>query len=495
MADKPLYDKFLENLNLFENDIYSSELDLTNIGGVSLLLGIDEAAKNLLRLKNPELTKDQADMIVSPKKILEQKRQQREAKRKQKEEEKALTKEQKQQLSAAEKEKKRKDREARRKKREENQKKRIEEYKKIFKEKIKKLKAEVKKVIEDLKKAAKQLWQGFKEVIKGLVNAVVQTASAIAGIIIIMSSPPWNVPQAISHGIVVVEQYLGLLQMFKNLLPWLKPFEMLPLVCEKKNLKIIASIFNPIIQGLRAFWTPIRALDGLIKNLLNSVSSYIKNNTQKIFREATRKLKKFGHLYRFWFIHPTMKGKITIPVVDFDIPNPFFPGVIRGESRYNPQNADEYPCYYFEEDDIGEIQSLLAQFVVGFEGNKSRNRVVAYRRKNTSTAKEFSDKLGFKFPKIGQETSFGDELDLDEIDELFDRLNNGTDLPPIDNITSPTNIAELENQDRFVYDVELPDGTIIQNITEEGIEFYQQNYILKYLNAATASYKQALDLI
>jgi hypothetical protein len=482
---KPLYDKFLDNLKLLGDDIYSSEFDITNVQGVSLILGVLEATKKLLRMKNPSLSEDQADLIVTPKAALEQKRQERERRRREKEERKALTDDEKKALSAAEKDRKKKEREERARKREERQKQRIDEYKKIFDDLVKDLEKQVIKIINDIKEAAKQLWQEFKNVIKSLINAIIQTASAIAAIVIIIAAPPWNLAQAVSHMIMVVEQYLGLLKLFKDLLPWFKPFELLPLVCEKKNLKIIASIFNPIIQGLRAFWIPIKLLNKLINDLIKKISDYLNRNKASIFRKATRKLKKLGHLYRLWFIHPEMKGEKEILGISFTFP--FFPGVIRGENRYEPQAEDEYPCWYFEEEDISEIQGLLDNFVVGFEGNKQLNRVVAYRKKKTPGAKELSS-LFEKGPKIGEEISI-DDINLDEIADIFDRLDKGIEMPSLENLDT------LPDEDRFIYDIELPDGTIIQNITEEGIEYYQQNYILKYLNAATASYQQALSLI
>jgi len=484
-TDKALYDKFLDNMRLFESDIYSTEFDITNIQGLSLLLGTIEAVKKLLRMKNPELTEDQADIIASPKAALEYKRQQREKKRREKEEQQALTKEERQALSAAEKDKKRKEREERRRIREERQKARIEEYKKQFKEKIKELKKQVKQIKQQIKEAAQNLWRGFKDTIKGLITAIVQTTNSIIAISIIIGAPPWNIPQAISLLILIVEQYLGLIKLFKDLLPWLKPFQLLPLVCDKKNLKIIAAIFNPIIQGLRAFWIPIKLLNNLITKTIQKVKDYLNKNKQKIFRKATRQLKKLGHLYRRWFIHPEMKGEISI--VGITIPKPFFPGIIRGENRYTPQSTDEYPCWYFQEEDIDEIQGLLDTFVVGFENDKQRNRVVAFRRKKTPDGKELSTLVG-KGPKIGDDFDFGD-FNFDELTDLFNRIDDGTELPSLNNLEA------IEDEDRFIYDIELPDGTLIQNITEEGIEFYQQNYLLKYLNAATASYQQALSLI
>ncbi len=470
---KPMYDKFLDNLGLLEQDIYNSEFDITNIKGASLILGILEATKKLLRMKNPKLTEDQADMIVTPKQALEQKRKEREERRRQKEEEKALTDDEKAARSQAEKDKRKQAREERRRKREELAKKRIDEYKKFYDDLVKQLKKEVKQIITNIKEAAINLWKGFKEMIKGIALAIVQVASAIAAIVIIIALPPWNIPLSISHMIKVVEQYLGLIALFKNILPWLKPFRMLPLVCDKKNLKIIAMIFNPIIQGIRAFWIPIRKLYELINKLISKVMDFINKNKNKIFRKATRQLKKLGHLYRNWFIHPGT-GELL-------------PGKIRGDQYYTPQDQNEYPCYFFEEENIDEIQGLLDTFVVGFEGDKNNNRVVAYRKKASFDGKELSD-LSPNMLKVGDSIDFS-EYNIAELADMFSKLDDGTKMPNLDNLET------IEDEDRFIYDIELPDGTIIKNISEEGIEYYRQNYILRYIDATARGYKQALELI
>jgi hypothetical protein len=79
--------------------------------------------------------------------------------------------------------------------------------------------------------------------------------------------------------------------------------------------------------------------------------------------------------------------------------------------------------------------------------------------------------------------------DFSDIDlrALADELEN-PDIPEI-------NTDDIEIEDRFIYDIELPDGTIVKNITEEGIDFYRENYILRYMNAFTQSIQAAAQTI
>jgi hypothetical protein len=138
-------------------------------------------------------------------------------------------------------------------------------------------------------------------------------------------------------------------------------------------------------------------------------------------------------------------------------------------------------CSSFDEDDVEEIQGLLDTFIVGFEGDQRRNRVVAYRKKITIDARELAALTG---------KTFDEDYDFSELD--LDDIANQLENVQMPEIVTDDDIPDADIEDRFVYDLELPDGTIIQNITEDGIEYYNQNYILKYVNAFTQSVQEAL---
>ena len=480
------YDKLMENIGKLEKDVYNMEFDVTNVKGLSLLLSVLEASKKLLRTKNPEVSEDQADKILSPKQVLEQKRQLREQRRKEKEEQQALTKEEKKAISDAEKKKKKDEREKRRQRRIAREQAVIDSYKKMYKEKVKALKKEVINILKSIKEALFALWRDFVDITKRLINCIIQTASAIPGVIIMIAAPPWNIPGAISYTITVIELYLSVIKAIKDILPWFRPLNYLPLVTDKKNLKIIAIIFNPIIVALRAYIWPIKKIMELIGNMLKKLSNYLTSNKENIFRKATRKLKKFGHLYKKYWIHPKT-GQIFFNDTGI-IPTQ---KLLRGDDYYPAEGTRKYPCYTFDEEDVDEIQSLLDTFIVGFEDTPS-NRVVDYRQVPTETAVEIATAVGVSLnsPSIN---TFGDNFNFMNFDlgALADELNN----IPLPEVFNSEDFTEQDIEDRFIYDIELPDGTIIQNISEEGIEFYKQNYILKYMNTFTQSYELALSLI
>ena len=469
-----IYDKFLEEVSLLTLDLETQGLNYDAIntsqfqrGSQSFWPTPKEAAKKMLMSRNKELTKEQVDLIFDSEKELEAKDEERDRQREQKEEARALTREERQGLSQQEKELKRRQRQERREKRKLERRKKIKQYKQIYKDKIKAWKKEAKDDLKQIKNSLLRIWQGFMDIIKRLFKTIIKTATGIAGIIQIIILPPWNIPNAIKQVMDLISSYLNILKAIHDLNPYFVVFDILPLYIEKFKLKIISTIFKPIIQGLRKFFIPIKKFNELIVKLLKWIGKFLGDNKQKIFRRATRKLKKLGHLYRRWLIDPR-NGKLL-------------PGIIRGDFyAVGSVEGVEYPCYVFEEEDIDDVQGLLDTFVVGFEGDKTRNRVVDYRRKFSEDAVDLAKDSGF---------NLGNELDFSS----FDFEGIATEFENLPRIETEFEVSEVE--DGFIYDIELPDGTIIQNVTEEGVEFYKQNYILKYVDALNQAVLQVSNSI
>jgi hypothetical protein len=432
------FDTFLENLAGFEDDVYNTEFNITGF-----LLPDKEAVKKLIQSKNPLFTKDQIDMMIDSAEELIKKKEEIEEKRAKREEEKAkreeeknsLSKEEKAQIKEEEKAQRKKQRQEEKERRKKELKEQIEAYKEIFKEKIKQMYEEAKNIKQSIKEAAFKLFKELKDLAKKMVMNIIQTASSIPGIITIMSAPPWNIPQAISLALIIVESYLNIISQLKDILPFLTPLKLLPLVTDKANLKKMGAFFNAIVKALRALWIPIKLLNDVIKALIAAVLGFLKKNRSKIFRRATRRLKKFGHLYKF---------KFSLPFGEF----------VRGDYREG-ESPDGLPCYSYDEDDIDEIQELLKTFKIGDE-NQYTNRVVAY---NTESEKS--------------------ERDLEMIQYELDSVS----LPDVDNPEQ-----DLGEEQRFVYDILLPDGSVVKNITEEGIEFYKESYTLTFIDSLTQSF-------
>ena len=478
------YDNLLEQLVGLRQDLATSGINFDAIpplpipGGLGIQSGtqsffpsLKTAAKSMLRHYNPEITKDQADLIFDSEDEIEAKDEEKARKRREKEEFKALPKEQQEAITEAEKAKRREERDKRRAKRRAERRKKVKQYKEIYRQKIKEWEKYAEQRLKEIKDSLLAIFTGFIDIVKRLISAIVMTASGIAGIIQIIVAPPYNVANAITQVMKIIAAYLNIVKAIQDLNPYFRIFDIMPIFIDKNKLRVIASIFKPIIQALRVFFIPIKKFNELILKLLKWIQDFLNKRKDSIFRKATKKLKKLGHLYRNWFIHPQMKGEISI--LGVSITFPFFPGNIRGDF-YPSDSEREYPCYAFEDEDTDEIQGLLDTFIVGFE-NTPQNRVIAYRRKPSEDASDLAKTAGL---------GFGDDLDYNSFD--FEAIADQFDkLPGVE-----TEI-EIEPEDDFIYDIELPDGTIIQNVTEEGVEFYKQNFILKYVNAVTQAIQTA----
>jgi hypothetical protein len=461
---KANYKEFIENVNGFEEDVFSTEaisLILTN-----LLPTPKEAAKSLIKKKFPFWSERHIELLADDDADVEQRDEEREKRQREKEERRAKRREEKKPLTPEEQDKKRKEREARSAKRKEERRKERERFKKAFGELFKQMLDLAIKMVDEIKQAAILLFTELMDISKRIIVLTGLVASSIPGIVgeVVLL----NIPGAIKSTLELVSLYLYILRQIKKIIPFLLPFKLIPNVIPTEKLTPVSTVFNQFISLLRVYWVPLKLLNKLILDLMKFIGNLLNRKRLSIFRKATRRLKKLGHLYRFWFLHPQMKGKISIAGIE--IPNPYFPGSIRGD--FYPTDGDrEYPCYAFEEDDLDEIQGLLDTFVVGFEGSTS-NRVVAYRPKPVKLPDEFN--VNF------------DSFENFDLEAIADELEN-------------VQIPELETDEgideTYIYDIELPDGTIIKNISPEGIEYYRENYILKYMNSFTQSFQVAAQTI
>lgn len=100
--------------------------------------------------------------------------------------------------------------------------------------------------------------------------------------------------------------------------------------------------------------------------------------------------------------------------------------------------------FSYDEDDVDEIVDLLTTFKLNGSPNKVSTRVVDYQ-----------------IPFDGSLNNVESELDGLEYE-----------VPE----------TEKDEFQDYIYDVKLPDGTVIQNISDEGIEYLKTKYKLQYSN-------------
>jgi hypothetical protein len=337
------------------------------------------------------------------------------------------------------------------------------------KENIALLKLVYDKVIEDLQKKCDDialqiegavfiLESKLKELVSKLINSLIVAAVAIPAMVIKIVLPPFNIPDALQGLLTLIQLFLDLIAVVKDVVPFLSPLRYLPLITTEENLSFLGVILNPVIEGIFAILAPIKGLEDIIFGLLNKLLEILANTKESNFKKATKKLKKFGHL-----------KKIVLPeIVPVDVVNSItkifwgtenlgklyqYDGDPPGNEGERLKLSDGTPVdvYSFSPDDIPEIIGLLDTFVV------RNNRVVAYRQ------------------KIKHKDKNGNETDVDPenlVRDLFTELENNT---------VPIQVKDVSEFERFVYDIELPDGTIILGVSEEAIEYYKTKYTLNYL--------------
>jgi hypothetical protein len=431
------FDTLTSNISKFEDQSYSTEFDIT-----PYLLSDDDAVKKLIAVKNPKLTKEQIDLIVDDEDVLIKKVEESVDEFPNESDDELddvvmdsdLSKEQRE-IRKIERESRKRARQEKSEKRkrefEERKKEKVEEIresKRIYKDKLKEFYEEIKRIKTSIKKAVFTLFKSSKELAKELILAIIKTSSSIPGITLIITSPPWNIALAISATVIIVQLYLKIIKDIKNVAPILEPIKYLPAITDKKNLSILSTIINLPMKIILGLWKPIRALDGVIKSLISAVKSSMKRNRNKIFRKATKKLRKLGHLRR---IGPSLKIGDT---------------VIRGIIG-DPYVTDIGVVFSYDEDDVEEVSDLMSTFKINGSPNNIFTRVVDYR------------------------ISFDQNLDSvqGELDEVV------IDIPRTSDI-------EKDEFEDYIYDVKLPDGTVIKNISDDGIDYLKSKYTLQYAN-------------
>ena len=434
------YTTLQENVEKLQELGFSSEFNLA-----AFLLSEDEVIKKLLADSNPYLTPENLDMIVDDEEklkekynkededeedeededegveedededindqdlednnqltkeekaaIKEQRKAERELRKEQRKVERELQKEKRKAEREAQKEKRKAEREARKKEKEEE----IKVMKQVYKDKKEEQRKRAKKILKDIKLAFFNLLKEIKALIKKGITSAINTASAIGAIAVIAVAPPFNIPLAVSFTMVVIELILDLMLKCKDIVMLLSPVvDILPFVLPPANLSIIANILNPLIVVVLEFWEKLSFLDKLIQTLLDKIMELLNGNSRnKIFRKATRKLRKLGH-----FKNNNDKYEIE-------------------GKRYR---ADS-------EEDAAEVADLLDIFKV----NNSTNKVFDY-------VKNIDDK---------------------------DLKNLGLPDKPI------VAKEDLPESLLYLYDVQLPNGSILYNKTESDIEELRKVY-------------------
>lgn len=317
-----------------------------------------------------------------------------------------------------------------------------ETAKRIYKEKVKALKEEVKKLKKEIREAVFMFINKQKEAVKALGLAITNFASALPAAIITATAPPWNIPGAIILINQVIKSYSDLVAIVQMIIPYFEPTRKLPLVIDSSKLNVVGGILNIAVTALLAIFTPIKILQGIIKSIIEFIKSLFKNKN-KVFKQATKKLIKLGHIAKIGEERGTQYTELDGEILKL---------------------SDDTPITVYAKDDsdIEEIISLLNQFDIQ-NTRKWRGESHVYRFRKSKSTDDVQQ--GDPFRSLDLENP-----DFTELDKLELEINS---LP----INVPTDLNEYQ---RFLYNIILPDGTVIPNISEEGLNYYKSKYDLTY---------------
>jgi hypothetical protein len=474
------FNKFIESLDELQ-ELAFDNLALVSIA--SLIIPEKEVLKKILADKIPGLSEEDIDLMAEAafdgeddednesevdseneiketkeekktrkKAEKEAKKQEKEAKKQEKQAEKEASKETDEE-KAARKEKEKQEREKKKQERKDKLKEerdeRKEELKKMYKEKFENLKKEVKQLYNTIKSAIFKFVDAFLEVSKNFILALVKMVTSLPGAVLAAVAPPFNVSLAIVTLLMIITDYLDILSKINAIIPFMQPLRILPNFIKEEDLKVLGITMNIITRTLIQFYGPIVGFKKIIQKIIDFIKSLFGSRKEKIFRTATRKLIKLGHI----------ESIARRPVINSD-------GVIgfknKGDNRGSHELTPEPPkfnketgefienkstpsvkVFSFDEEDIDEVVALLNEFkITNTQKWGGKSHVSDYRVDPNSMLKELSD--------------------------LEDKIK-GFDLPDVD----------TSEFDRFVYDVTLPDGTVIPNVSEEGLEYYRKKFELE----------------
>lgn len=468
------WNAYLSDLDKIEENIYSVGLNVA-----LLFLSDDEILKKILRDKMPTLTEEQIDLIVDNEEVLSNRIDEEEDEldrildKIQTSGFESLTEEEENFLinsgefiddSDVDEETRRERRERKkleRKEKRQERKENLKETKKLYKDKLKEWKDEL---IETLKREVKAAYfiikEKFQEAAEKLVLAIQISSVTIPATINLVVLPPWNIPAAIQSLLLVVTEYVSVLKIIQIIVPFLGLTRELDKLVDSKKLGPLGLTLNlTILKPILAILSPIIGLRKLINSFIELLKSLIPERKTKIFRRATRRLVKLGHIPTRGFDDfddPGLPGFFPNSVSNF-IPNV-------GNSKRKDFGTTELisvtdgvvgkvsvPIFANDESDLDEIRELLEQFNIN------------------------------KTPRWNGKWHVDDYRDnsLGNFEDLLDNIQKDLNDKIID-INLDLDDSESNEFDQFIYNITLQDGTVIPNISEEGIEYYRKKYELLF---------------
>lgn len=243
---------------------------------------------------------------------------------------------------------------------------------------------------DELRKQINKFFAKQEEIFNAFITSISQTSTAIPAITLLVSTPPFNVPAAISLATLVMAAINELVSKIPPILDYLQHIQDLSMFVSKKAYQELARLLAPVIEFLTRLLDPIAILKKFFKKILEALMKlFTSNNCRKQIKRINRDLRRKRRDFK------------------------------------NEKNAEE-------KEDIGEEIKELED-----------------RLKET----EKNCKDGLQIEKDMKDLN----VVLNESNELSQELL--------------TAVEEI-----YVYDVTLPDGQVLVDLTEEDIESLKTRY-------------------
>lgn len=305
----------------------------------------------------------------------------------------------------------------------------LQERKKIYKDRLVEYIEEVKRIKRDIKAAVHKLFAEFFNLGQKLITGLVKSVQTIVAVITMIVAPPWNIPGAIVTLLSVVEFFLDIIKQLKDVATVLEPLRQLGIVVDPSVLDTVTSLINAPIIFILGLFTVFEKFDLLITKLMEKLMQLIRNSDKKkrAFRKATRRLRKYNYC---------QNGEIS-------------------------------------EDDREEIEEILEIYKVGpcseagYSINNCNICVIGYQ--TDDEGEDMGNDSDFSSIKDRNGNSSSIDTQINIFNEFRDISNK---IGGIKTISSGS----------FLYDVLLPDGTILANQTQDSLEKLRKEYQLLFTN-------------
>lgn len=153
------------------------------------------------------------------------------------------------------------------------------------------IKKEARKEKREFRRNFKMFISSQKKITREISNSLVMINSAVPGILITASAPPWNVPAAISTAILVLTVLNNVLNSINELLGYLTTFRKAGLFFSSQNLNKVIIVLNSAVIILIRLLSPLKIIENFINTIINTLKNINStNNKQKQRNRIVKRL-------------------------------------------------------------------------------------------------------------------------------------------------------------------------------------------------------------